>query len=156
MKKIVIAAALLLFCSLATMAQNLSAERSQELEMLSGIDAVRVMVKSEVKRSGHEMDELREAVEARLKSAGIKVLELNNSIRAIVVVSLSTVSKNSTVIRVQLQQMATLNRLDKIILAPTWERMVVGTSGKQNIQLSVSKLLDQFIADYLSVNRPVT
>jgi hypothetical protein len=156
MKKIALSATLLLLCCVSVLAQNLSPERSQELEMLRGIDAARVEVKSEIKQRGVQASALQETVEAKLKRAGIKVLEPDEHSRVIVSVSLTRGRNNSVVIRVQLQQIATLNRLDKIIFAPTWERLTVGTSVRQDILLSVSKLVDQLMADYVSVNRQVT
>jgi hypothetical protein len=156
MKKIALAAALLLLSCLPVLAQNLSAERSQELELLRGIDAARVEVKSEIKQRGAQASALRETVEAKLKRSGIKVLEPDESCRVIVFVSLTRNSRNAIVIRVQLQQIATLNRLDKIIFATTWERLAVSTVGKQDISQGVSRLVDQFIADYVSVNPQVS
>jgi hypothetical protein len=156
MKKIVIYCALLLLCSMTALAQNVSTERGQELELLRGIDAARVEIKSELKRPGFDVESLQETVEARLKRAGIRVLEPEESCRVVVSVLLTAHNNNSIVIRVQLRQIATLNRLDKIIFAPTWERLTVGAFGRQRLSMSVAKLLDELIADYISVNRPVT
>lgn len=154
MKKTVIAGALVLLCSLTALAQNPSTERAQELELLRGIDAARVEIKSDLKRPGFDVEPLQEAVEARLKRAGIKVLEPEESCRVIVAVLLTT-NNGSIIIRVQLQQIATLNRLNKIIFAPTWERLTVGTPDRRKLSTSVTGLVEQLIADYISVNRPV-
>jgi hypothetical protein len=155
MKQVVISGALVLLCSLTALAQNLSTERSQELELLRGIDAARVEIKSELKRPAFDVEPLQEAVEARLKRAGLRVLEPEESCRVIVAVLVTTHSNGSIVVRVQLQQIATLNRLDKIIFAPTWERLTIGTPDRRKLSTSVAKLIDQLIADYISVNRPV-
>lgn len=155
MKQTVISGALVLLCSLTALAQNPSTERGQELELLRGIDAARVEIKSELKRPAFDLEPLQEAVEAKLKRAGIRVLEPEESCRVIVAVLVTTHNNGAMVVRVQLQQIATLNRLGKIIFAPTWERLTIETPDRRKLSTSIAKLMDQLIADYISVNRPV-
>lgn len=157
---------LLALCCVVTHPVSATAEVS-EADSLRGLKGVLVVIEDlhpDARTIDLTQESIRDAVEDRLRDAGIRVftvaerlaesrkpyLYVNCNVIAVPNIELTVFS-----IDVESHQLVTLKNGDKAV-ALTWAKSYLGAQGKdraaQKIQDTVGRLVDQFVADFLAVN----
>lgn len=148
----------------------LGARADMELDSLRGLGSVYLIVQApsaELAHEGLSGDQIKQAVTKQLKTAGIDVLASSSDLKdedAIFLIALTSVKGETghyaCSIDAQLIQITSLARDPKMMVpATTWTSgmvaMVDGT-GMGYLQDRVTKLVDEFVTDYKSVNLPIS
>ena len=141
-----------------------------EIDSLRGLGSVYLIVQSpnaDLVGAGFDKDAVKTSVAKKLEGAGIKVVSNSNDLKdddAILLIAVSTVKDDTghfaCSIDEQLIQVTSLARDSKTLVpATTWTSGIVAmVDGKEikYLQERIDKLVDEFIADYKSVNLPIS
>ncbi len=162
MRNALMLVAVFLFCPAVT-AQTDSQSSRQSLRDLTGVFVLVDKLLPDAEQDGLSSSQIQTDVEQRLKTAGIKVLTMEEMLKApgmpTLYVDVNTLKRQdaySYSIEVILQQNVRLERDSRVLfIAPTWKIGAVGWVGATNINQirnGISDMLDRFITAYISVN----
>jgi hypothetical protein len=162
MKKALMLIVALQFCSVV-MAQNDSKSSRQSLKDLTGVYVLVDNPRPDAEQDGLSSSQIQTDVEQRLRMAGIKVLTMEEMLKApgmpTLYVDVKTLKKQESYsysVQVILQQNVRLERdPTNLFIAPTWRIGAVGFVGATKINQigdGVRDEVDRFINAYLSVN----
>lgn len=150
------------FCSVV-MAQTDSKSSRQTLKDLAGVFVLVDKLQPDAELDGLSSSQIQADVESRLKATGIKVLTMEEMLKApgmpTLFVDANTLKRQDSYtysVEVVLQQNVRLDRdPTELFIAPTWKIGAVGSVGATNIKQignGIRDEVDRFIAAYLSVN----
>ncbi len=162
MKKAIILIVAVQFCSVV-MGQTDSKSSRLSLQGLTGVYVLVDKPHPDAEQDGLSSSQIQTDVELRLRTAGIKVLTMEEMLKApgmptlyVYVSTLKRQESYSYSVEVILQQNVRLDRDPTgLFIAPTWKIGAVGAVGAANINQirnGVRDELDRFINAYFSVN----
>jgi hypothetical protein len=131
---------------------------------LKGIDTVNIVIEgmsdSVVRELGINKENIRTAVEIRIRKAGIKVNEKKFDAWFYVNVGITSPINRlyGFAVSVKVKEFVSLTRDPKIIFqSTTWEKEIFGISGelkvKEGVKVNVEELVDEYILDYLKAKQ---
>ena len=159
-----------LFISIITvsgllMLNSFAYSADDEIESLRGLKGFYVQaleLSANLEGVGLTREQIQTDVELKLRLAGIKVVSKEEMFKIpgfpslYIIVAAAGTETFGLAVRLELKQVATLNRNSKIEVYPvTWSKWIIGIGSKNHvtsIRDQVKNLTDSFINNYLSVN----
>ena len=163
MKNIILASVLLIIVSASAVAQTFTGDQKQSLRGLNALLLVVEFTETEAEADGLRKEQIENAVAARLRSSGIRLMSQTEwsatpgvpYLQVLVNTLKSDLGFYSYKIDVQLNQEIVLKRTNISMMSTTWNRGSLGHIGTAKLPVirnDIMNFVNEFIRDYRSVN----
>lgn len=150
------------FLILNSLAYSATDDEIESLRGLKGFYVQALELSANLEGIGLTRERIQTDVELKLRLAGVKVVSKEEWLKMAgfpslyIIVSAAGAETFGVIVRLELKQVATLQRNPKIEIFPvTWSKWIIGVGSKNHVTTirdQVKNLTDFFINDYLSVN----